>query len=105
MKLILKKIIIVVISFFIVLWIQTKDDKRNNKIYQTHYERFKLPVLVGSMIGFLFTMNEFFSNEGSQITIITPIEQCVENNFEPMQNKLNNISDFNQEIDLNLPDF
>jgi len=110
MKLIIKKIIVVVISFFIISWLQSKDDKRNNKIRKTYYEKFKFPLLVSSMIGFLLTMNEFFSNNITEVTIVTPVESCIDvetvQEIKPPKNfSRNSPSDFNQEIDLNLPDF
>jgi hypothetical protein len=117
MKLIMKQILIVVSSFFIILWLQTKEDKRNNRIRNTPYEKFKFPLLVSSMIGLLFTMKEFICKQ----SIDTAIETEMPKEFIPMKKTLetiseggqpprvnysrNSLSDFNQEIDLSPPDF
>jgi hypothetical protein len=64
-----------------------------------------MPTLVASIIGLLFTMNSLFSSDANMITIVTPVESCVDNNIIPEQNKIKSITDFIPEIDLNLPDF
>lgn len=120
MKLIMKQMLIVVSSFFIIFWLQSKEDKRTNKVRNTPYEKFKFPILVASMVGLLFTMKEFIhSNNINEITVVTPIEMPKE--FMPMKKTLetisevgrndrtnfsrNGLSDFDQEIDLSPPNF
>jgi len=122
MKLIMKQILIVVSSFFIIFWLQSKEDKRNNKVRNTPYERFKFPLLVSSMIGLLFTMKDFIhTNNMNEITVVTPVEVEMPKEFMPMKKTLetisevgridrtnfsrNGLSDFDQEIDLSPPDF
>jgi hypothetical protein len=122
MKLIMKQILIGVSSFFIIFWLQSKEDKRNNRVRNTPYEKFKFPILVASMIGLLFTMKEFIhTNNINEITIVSPIEVEMPKEFIPMKKTLetisdvgrnnrvnfsrNSLSDFDQEIDLSPPNF
>jgi|LauGreDrversion4_2_1035121.scaffolds.fasta_scaffold191720_2 hypothetical protein len=122
MKLIMKQILIVVSSFFIIFWLQKKEDKRTNRVRNTPYERFKFPLLVSSMVGLLFTMKEFIcSNDMNESTVVIPDEVEMPKEFIPMKKQLetisevggsnkgnfsrNSLSDFDQEIDLSPPDF
>jgi len=118
----MKQILIGVSSFFIIFWLQSKEDKRNNRVRNTPYEKFKFPILVASMIGLLFTMKEFIhTNNINEITIVSPIEVEMPKEFIPMKKTLetisdvgrnnrvnfsrNSLSDFDQEIDLSPPNF
>ena len=122
MKLIMKQVLIVVSSFFIIFWLQSKEDKRTNRVRSTSYEKFKFPILVSSMIGLLFTMKDFLcGNMTPDITIIAPVEVQAPKEFIPIKKPLetisetgrfnpdkfsrNSLSDFDQEIDLSPPDF
>lgn len=79
MNLILKQILIITTAFLIVLWFQTQDDKKHNKIRNSFYDIYKFPILVASIVGFIIHIPAFFcSNESSfhtELTIITPIEE------------------------------
>lgn len=114
----MKQILIIVSSFFIIFWLQSKEDKRTNRVRNTPYEKFKFPALVSSMIGLLFTMKEFIhTNNMNEITFVSPIEVEMPKEFIPMKKTLesisevgrldrgkfsrNSLSDFDQEIDLN----
>ena len=118
----MKQILIVVSSFFIIFWLQKKEDKRTNRVRNTPYERFKFPLLVSSMVGLLFTMKEFIcSNDMNESTVVIPVEVEMPKEFIPMKKQLetisevggsnkgtfsrNSLSDFDQEIDLSPPDF
>lgn len=122
MKLIMKQMLIVVSSFFIIFWLQSKEDKRTNKVRNTPYEKFKFPILVASMVGLLFTMKEFiYTNNMNKITVVSPVEVEMPKEFMPMKKTLetisevgrndrtnfsrNGLSDFDQEIDLSPPNF
>ena len=107
--------LIVVSSFFIIFWLQSKEDKRTNRVRNTSYERFKFPLLVASMVGLLFTMKEFMcTNNMNEIIVVAPFE--IPKEFTPIKKTLesisdrsifsrNGLSDFDQEIDLSPPDF
>lgn len=122
MKLIMKQILIVVSSFFIIFWLQSKEDKRTKRVRNTPYERFKFPLLVASMVGLLFTMKDFIcGNTMNESTVTTPVDVEMPKEFIPMKKQLetisevgggnrgnfsrNSLSDFDQEIDLSPPDF
>lgn len=121
MKLIMKQILIVVSSFFIIFWLQSKEDKRTNKVRNTPYERFKFPLLVASMVGLLFTMKDFICGNTMNESTVTPVEVEMPKEFMPMKKQLetisevgggnrghfsrNSLSDFDQDIDLSPPGF
>jgi hypothetical protein len=122
MKLIMKQMLIVFSSFFIIFWLQSKEDKRTNKVRNTPYEKFKFPLLVSSMVGLLFTMKDFIcGNTMNESTVVTPVDVEMPKEFIPMKKQLetisevgggnrgnfsrNSLSDFDQEIDLSPPDF
>ena len=74
---IIKQLLIVIITFLIILWFQKCDDKRNNKIRKTLYEKYKLPLLVSSIVGLLLQANirkdKFISWDSTELYSDTPI--------------------------------
>ena len=74
---IIKQLLIVIITFLIILWFQKCDDKRNNKIRKTLYEKYKLPLLVSSIVGLLLQANirkkKFISWDSTELYIESPI--------------------------------
>jgi hypothetical protein len=51
MNLILKQILILGTTFFVILWFQNCEDTRNNKVRTTFHDTYKLPVLVTALLG------------------------------------------------------
>lgn len=124
MNLILKQFLIIGASFLIILWFQHLDDRKHKRIRKTIYDRFKFPLLVGSIIGLVLNLPVIFginknTETFAELTIITPVKECDtaelakpfihSNNFgkNVSNNKLTwfgkEISD--QQIFTDLPDF
>lgn len=97
MNLILKQILILGTAFFVILWFQNCEDKRNNKIRTTFHDTYKLPILVTALLGLIINFKELFSDD----IIMAPI--IVESTIVPTQNTI--ISDINQEVYTEMPDF
>ena len=74
---IIKQLLIVIITFLTIMWFQKCDDKRNNKIRKTFYEKYKLPLLVSCIVGLLLQANirkdKFISWESTELYSDTPI--------------------------------
>jgi hypothetical protein len=84
MNLILKQFLIIGATFLIILWFQYQDDKKHKRVRKTFYEQYKFPILVSSIIGLVLNLPTLF-NIGdksietlTELTIITPIEKCLE---------------------------
>lgn len=122
MNLILKQFLIIGIAFFIILWFQHEDDKKHKRERKTFYDKYKFPLLVSSIIGFVLNLSSLFDiGEKSdeiltELHIITPVEKCnvpktfINNNFgTPNKNQMkllsNNNSVTEQQIFTELPDF
>jgi hypothetical protein len=114
MNFILKQLIIVVIVFCIILWVQNQDDKKNKRIRTTLFEQYKLPILVASLVGFIINLSSILYPCIEHHTDITIIEKklpnCTEIDIKPeemakpfMQNLSKEISE--QQIYTELPDF
>ena len=74
---IIKQLLIVLITFLLILWFQKCDDKKNNKIRKTLYEKYKLPLLVSSIVGLLLQANirkkKFITWDSTELYINSPI--------------------------------
>lgn len=74
---IIKQLLIVLITFLLILWFQKCDDKKNNKIRKTLYEKYKLPLLVSSIVGLLLQANirkkKFISWDSTELYVESPI--------------------------------
>lgn len=74
---IIKQLLIVFITFLLILWFQKCDDKKNNKIRKTLYEKYKLPLLVSSIVGLLLQANirkkKFISWNSTELYADTPV--------------------------------
>lgn len=113
MNLLVKQLIIISLTFFIIWWFQDVDDKKHNKVRETFYEKYKFPLLVSAIIGLVINISEIFNiqceeNIGS-ISIFTAVEPVKESmQLEPV-NILNNLYTRNiasdQQIYTSLPDF
>jgi hypothetical protein len=53
----IKKIIILITIFIIIICIQNYDDYKNKNIRRTIFDKYKLPLLVSSLCGFFITFN------------------------------------------------
>ena len=122
---ILKQISMLFIIFMIILWFQKMDDKKNKRVRTTYYEKYKLPLLVVSIVGLLINMNiykMFGLEECQQITHLTIIKPDINSNkilkpilknryHNSLENptnpipKLNSLDITDQEIFTDLPDF
>ena len=94
-----------IITFLIILWFQNNEDKKYNKIRMSQYDKYKLPLLVSTIIGLILNFPIFFKlseckqvNELTEINILTPIKE--------IQKPLN-IKDIinNLQISTDMPDF
>jgi len=126
MNLILKQVLIIGTVFIVILWFQHKDDKKTKRVRTTFIEKYKLPLLVSSIIGLMMNLKTFTNLNCStneiltEINIITPVKNCNKlnemakpfinsNNFGTKTNQ-NNLSWFSknpteQQIYTDLPDF
>ncbi len=124
MNLILKQVLIIGSVFAIIFWFQQKDDKKTKRVRTTFIEKYKLPLLVSSIIGLLLNLKiltNFNCNNNetvTEVTIITPVNDCKKLNemSKPFVNsnnfgtKTNNLTWFSknpteQQIYTDLPDF
>ena len=82
MKLIVKHALIIVATFFIILWFQNKDDAKYNIKRVDNYDKYKFPALVSAIIGLLMQLPTIFNDYNNcrtcqlQLAIISPIEEC-----------------------------
>lgn len=96
MKLIIKQIIVMIITFLIILWFQNNDDNKQNKVRDTIYDKYKFPLLVTTIIGLIFNFSSFFKTDcliDNNIEIELPIQTNLKDNINKLQ------------ISTDLPDF
>jgi hypothetical protein len=76
MDYILKQFLLIVVTFGIVLWIQTNDDTKYNIKRKSFYDTYKIPILVSSIIGFLLNSDYFIKNNiiNNTKNIINPLD-------------------------------
>lgn len=51
------KILTVILTFCIIMWIQNVDDKKYKKQRTTYFDTYNIPVLVSSIVGLLLTLD------------------------------------------------
>jgi hypothetical protein len=120
MNLIIKQLIIIVSTFLVIVWFQNIDDKKHNKIRETFYEKYKFPILVSAIVGFIINIPEIISSisgdscasNRADITIFT-----TDNHMNQNEQNIPKISPFDfvrkngkniiseQQIYTDLPDF
>ena len=107
MNLIIRQIIVMVITFLIILWFQNKDDIKHNKIRITLYDKYKLPLLVSTIIGLIINFSLFFKitecppvNKLTEINILTPINEIRTPTHTNLKDIINNL-----QISTDMPDF
>ena len=119
MDLILKQLIIIAGTFLVILWFQNVDDRKHNKTRDTFYEKYKFPILVSAIIGFVINIPEILSSVSgeceaniSEIAIFTsgePIKQISKNigKISPVDLARKSIRNIisEQQIYTDLPDF
>ncbi len=82
MNLILKQVLIIGTIFTVILWFQHQDDKKTKRERKTFFDKYKLPLLVSSIIGLLINVPSLLNlSNGNQeifteLTIITPVKEC-----------------------------
>lgn len=82
MNLILKQVLIIGTIFTVILWFQHQDDKKTKRERKTFFDKYKLPLLVSSIIGLLINIPSLLNlSNGNQeifteLTIITPVKEC-----------------------------
>jgi hypothetical protein len=119
------QLLIVSAVFVVIYWFQKKDDKKSKRVRTTFIEKYKLPLLVSSIIGFVLNFNLITNlncnDTLTEITIITPVAPVKEfknlnemskpfinsNNFGSKTNELTWFSKnpTDQQIYTDLPDF
>jgi len=107
MKLIVKQIIVMIIVFIIILWFQNNDDKKNNRTRINLFDKYKLPLLVSTIVGLilnfpiLFKMNELTQqNKCTEINILSPIREVKMPTHTNLKDIINNL-----QISTDMPDF
>ena len=91
MDLILKQFIIIASTFFIILWFQNVDDNKHNKIRETFYEKYKLPIFVSAIIGFIINIPEFLSSISCEPCDTNIAEFAIFTSVDPSQHLVNNL--------------
>jgi len=104
MKLVIKQIIVMIIVFIIILWFQNNDDKKHNRTRLTLFDKYKLPLLVSTIIGLILCFPLFFKLQEcppekiiTDINILTPINEVKSSNLKDIINNL--------QISTDMPDF
>ena len=109
MNIYLKQFLILLFTFFLILWFQDCDDKKNKKERKTQYDTYKLPVLVCAVLGLILNFNELFTNDSitEEIIVVSQIEKPKINSKLKFNNvpKFSSKSDMEQQIYTELPDF
>ena len=54
---IIKQSIIIIGSFFLILWFQEQDDNKAKRIRKTLFDKYKVPVIVCSIIGLFLNLD------------------------------------------------
>ena len=109
MKLIVKHTLIIISTFFIILWFQNKDDTKYNIKRVGNYDKYKFPVLVSAIIGLLMQFSTVFNQCQAcqlQLAIINPVAECenVLSKSDMVKPFIKNIIS-DQQIYTDLPDF
>lgn len=100
MNKIFKQVLIISCVFVVIYWFQQKDDKKSKRVRTTFNEKYKLPLLVSSIIGFIlnFKLITNLNNDTiTEVTIVTPVAQCGSRNsgFAPVK-ELKNLNEMSK---------
>jgi uncharacterized membrane protein len=92
----LKYILIIIITFGIIYWFQTVDDKKRCKERKTNYDKIKLPLLVTSIVGLVLLLkndylpNIYITSNSTETSILErPIVRAIERPTEITTNYSN----------------
>lgn len=84
MNLFLKQFLVISFVFLIILLFQNLEDKKQNRVRKTIYEKYKLPLLISSITGLIINLPGLFSDQASEqvvetvgIAIIGPTQPVV----------------------------
>jgi hypothetical protein len=106
MKLIVKQLIVMIVVFFIILWFQNNDDKKHNRTRLTLFEKYKLPLLVSTIVGLILHFPLFFKIQKcppeniTEISILTPVKEIKIPTMTNLKDIINNL-----QISTDMPDF
>lgn len=93
MNLYLKQFLIIIATFFIILWFQNCDDKKHKRERKTFHEIYKLPLLVSAITGLIINCFGILDMNNNVQVAGKPISS------QPSLRRIN------QEIFTELPDF
>jgi len=91
MDLFLKQIIIIAGTFLVILWFQNVDDRKHNKTRNTFYEKYKFPILVSAIVGFVINIPEIISQVTGDSGNATITEIAIFTAGEPVKQLSKNI--------------
>jgi predicted permease len=107
MKLIIKQIIVMIITFLIIFWFQNNDDIKHKRKRETIFDKIKLPLLVSTIIGLIFNIPLLFNiNECVRETNINesvsiqPLKEINLSSHSNIKDIINNL-----QISTDMPDF
>jgi len=81
----MKEIIIVILTFFIILWFQSTEDNKYNKKRDTTYEKYKYPIFVSSIVGLILSYSSYFCEIKSINSIQEIIPKKIKSNILEQQ--------------------
>jgi hypothetical protein len=96
MDLILKQLIIIASTFLVIIWFQNIDDKKHNKIRETFYDKYKFPILVSAIVGFVINIPDIISSVSGELCDTNKAEIAIFTTGEHMKH-------IDQNIDQNIP--
>lgn len=95
MDLILKQFIIIAGTFLIILWFQNVDDRKHNKTRDTFYEKYKFPILVSAIVGFVINISEIISSVTGETCDANVTEIAIFTAGEPVKQITHNFKQLN----------
>lgn len=72
MNIIVLQSLIISSIFIFIKWFQYIDDKKNNKIRISLYDKYKLPLLISSIIGLIIYYSNIFNNTNTDSCYFNP---------------------------------
>ena len=81
----MKEIIIVILIFCVILWFQSTEDNKYNKIRKTTYEKYKYPIFVSSIVGLILSYSNYFCQMNSNNSLREIIPKKIKSNILDQQ--------------------
>ena len=81
----MKEIIIVILIFCVILWFQSTEDNKYNKIRKTTYEKYKYPIFVSSIVGLILSYSNYFCKINSSNVLHTFIPKKIKSTILDQQ--------------------